>query len=73
MSSFEERCAARGSWPIRIVRLGKEELVDPRDSSTADERIALVWQLTRELWAFRGDSLPTYTRAEMPGTIIRPR
>ncbi|MBN8615665.1 MAG: hypothetical protein J0L92_34035 [Deltaproteobacteria bacterium] len=47
-STREERRAARAHWPIRKLRLGEEELVDPRDTSTVDERLALVWQLTRE-------------------------
>ena len=73
MSTAEERRAARSSWPIRKVRLGEEELVDPRDTSTVDERVALVRQLTREQWAISGLEIPTYTRSEMPGRVIRPR
>jgi hypothetical protein len=55
------------------VRLGEEERVDARDTSSVDERIALVAVLTREQWAFAGLPVPTYTRAEMPGRIIRPK
>jgi hypothetical protein len=72
MSSFEERRRARAAWPIRRVALGEEELVDPRDTSTVDERIALVWKLTREQWALAAKKIPEYTRAEMPGVLIRP-
>ncbi len=72
MSSFDERRRARQTWPIRSVELGKEELTDSRDASTVDERIAMVWTLTRELWAFTGQSIPTYERAEMPGRLVRP-
>ncbi|MCC6875249.1 MAG: hypothetical protein IT378_13160 [Sandaracinaceae bacterium] len=73
MSSFEERRRQRASWPVRVVRLGEEELVDSRDASTIDERMALVWKLTRELWAFRGEPMPEYTRAQMPGRVVRPK
>lgn len=73
MSSFEERRRARAAWPIRAVALGEEELVDPRDTSTIDERLALVGALTSELWAFAGLEVPTYRRADMPGKILRPR
>ena len=73
MSSFEERRRARAAWPIRAVALGSEELVDSRDTSSVDDRIALVWRLTRELWAFSGRPIPTYERAQMPGELIRPR
>jgi hypothetical protein len=71
MSSFEERRRARAGWPIRKVALGHEELTDARDTSTVDERIALVWTLTRRQWAFSGRPMPTYTRADMPGSVVR--
>ena len=73
MSDREERRKARASWPIRKLKLGEEELVDPRDTSTVDERIALVWRLTRELWSFQGKSIPDYDRCDAPGVVIRPR
>lgn len=60
-------------WPIRKVLLGEEELTDPRDTSMVDERLALVEIFTRQQWAFAGREIPTYSRAEMPGTILRPR
>jgi hypothetical protein len=71
VSTFEERRAARTSWPVRRVALGHEELTDPRDTSTVDERLALVWTLTRQQWAFAGRALPTYLRGEAPGRVIR--
>ncbi|MBX7195442.1 MAG: hypothetical protein K1X94_25525 [Sandaracinaceae bacterium] len=58
--------------PIRKLRLGEEELVDPRDASTVDERVALVRQLTREAWATAGLEIPSYARGETPGRVIRP-
>jgi hypothetical protein len=73
MSTREERRAARANWPIRKLRLGEEELVDPRDTSTVDERLALVWQLTREAWSFQGREIPDYERRDAPGVVLRPR
>lgn len=73
MSTPEERRLARAHWPIRKVALGEEELVDPRDTSTVDERIALVWRLTLEQWSLAGWTIPDYARAEMPGRVLRPR
>lgn len=73
MSTFEERRKARAGWPIRKVGLRDEELTDPRDSSTVDERLALVWTLTMQQWAFSGREIPRYARAEMPGRVIRGR
>jgi hypothetical protein len=71
VSSFEERKRARAAWPIRKVGLRDETLTDDRDRSTVDERIALVWTLTRQQWAFSGRAIPTYARAEMPGSLQR--
>jgi hypothetical protein len=71
VSSFEERAARRAGWPIRVVPLGREALTDERDTSTVDERLALVWTLTRQQWAFAGLPMPTYSRAEMPGRVLR--
>jgi len=73
VSSFEERKRARAAWPIRRVGLRDEPLTDARDNSTVDERIALVWTLTRRQWAFSGRAVPTYARSEMPGSIVRDR
>jgi hypothetical protein len=73
MSSFDERRRARAEWPIRKIALGDEPLTDARDCSTVDERLALVRTLTMRCWAFSGRPVPTYTRANMPGRLVRRR
>jgi hypothetical protein len=73
VSTFEERRLARQQWPIRAFRLGDEPLVDDRDTSTPDERLAMVWTLTREQWLLSGRAYPDYTRADTPGTVVRNR
>jgi hypothetical protein len=71
VSTFEERKRARAQWPFRKIALRDEPLTDARYTSTVDERLALVWTLTRRQWAFAGRKMPEYTRAEMPGRIVR--
>lgn len=71
MSSFEDRARARALWPVRALALGTEELTDPRDTSMVDERLALVATLTREQWRLSGREIPTYSRSEAPGRIVR--
>jgi hypothetical protein len=71
VSNFEERSRQRAHWPVRKLALRDEPLTDARDTSTIDERLALVWTLTRRQWAFAGREIPAYTRAEMPGRIAR--
>lgn len=58
-------------WPLRKVALGEEELADPRIPDDVDARIAMVWTLTRQQWAFGGRPIPRYARSEMPGRLIR--
>lgn len=64
------RARARASWPIRRYALGTEPPEDGRAMSV-DERLAEVWRLTSELWTFSGRPWPTYTRADMPGRVVR--
>ena len=71
MSTPEERAKARANWPIRAFRLGEEPTIDDRDTSTAEERIRLVATLTREQWALSKRALPSYSRSEIPGRVVR--
>jgi len=73
VTTFDERRRARAAWPIRKIALHDEALTDARDTCTVDEHLALVATLTRQQWAFAGIELPVYTRAEMPGRVIRPK
>ena len=45
---------------------------DLRATTTAEERLAMMWELTLGAWSLTGKPLPDYTRANMPGRIIRP-
>jgi hypothetical protein len=72
VSTFDERRRARAAWPIRRVALEKEALTDDRISDDPDDRVAMVAILTRTQWTLSGAELPRYTRADMPGRIIRP-
>ncbi len=72
MSTFEERRRARAGWPIRRATLADEPLTDERIPESADERVAMVAVLTRAQWAMSGKELPRYSRAEMPGRVVRP-
>jgi hypothetical protein len=72
VSTFDERRRARASWPIRRVTLQDEALTDERIPEDPDARVAMVAILTRAQWPLSGAELPRYTRAEIPGRIIRP-
>lgn len=59
-------------WPIRKYALGHEPARDPLDPTTAEQRVAMMWPLALQMWTLAGKDLPQYTRANMPGRIIRP-
>ncbi len=56
----------RRDMTVRVVSLHSREASDARVEGTAAERIALVAELSKRLWAATGRPLPTYTRATMP-------
>jgi hypothetical protein len=35
------------------------------------ERIAMVWALTLDAYALRGEALPDYDRGDAPGRVVR--
>lgn len=65
------RAAARRDWPVSIHRLGEEPGDDLSATTTAEDRLAMVWPLTLEAWRLTGRELPSYERAEMPVRVIR--
>jgi hypothetical protein len=53
---------------VHKYRLGAEPSDDLRASTSAEQRLAMVWQLTLEAWALTGKPLPTYERRNAPVT-----
>lgn len=53
----------RASWPVSKGRLGDEE-PNPYAHLTPEERVGMVWEITRATWAFMGhpDVDPTLQR-----------
>ncbi len=43
----------RAEWPVRKGRLGDPE-PNPYAHLTPEERVELVWEITRAAWAFNG-------------------
>lgn len=66
-----ERARARASWPVERKRLD-----DPASDLLLDvppaERVAMVWALTLDAWAMRGEPIPDYRRDQAPGRVVRP-
>ena len=67
------RARARASWPIARYALGHEPSDDLSATTTADERLAMMWPLALDAWAAMGEPIPDYPRSEAPGRVIRKR
>ena len=68
-----ERARARSSWPIRRYALGAEPGENLSGSTTAEERLGMMWELALQAWALTGEPLPDYPRHRAPGRVIRQR
>lgn len=70
----EKRRAARANWPGwkgTLAEMPPEP--DLSDSTTAEERLLLLRELSLRGWLLTGRSIPDYDRSTMPTRIIRPR
>ncbi len=56
---------------IRRYKLGEEPSDDISLTTTAEERLAMMWPLALRAWSLTGQPLPDYTRATIPTRIIR--
>lgn len=68
--SFEQRAARRrATWRASLGTSGPAMRVT---ETTAEERLAVMGELAEAGWALLGRPFPEYTRATMPGRVIRP-
>jgi hypothetical protein len=61
----------RRHMTVRIVPLHSEAAGDGRVGGTAEERLALLAELSHRAWLLTGRPFPEYTRATMPVRIIK--
>jgi hypothetical protein len=66
-----DQSGAREHWPVRVHRLGEEPGDDLSASTTAEQRLDTVDLLSKRMWELSGPPLPSYTRATMPGRVLR--
>ena len=71
-SAREARRAARAHWPVRKLRLEDAPGPDLSATTTAEERLAMMWPLACEAWTLAGRTIPDYPRHRMPIRVIRP-
>ena len=73
LSEKKQRAAARMEWPVAVYKLGEEPGDDLSASTTAEERLAMMWELAQRAWLFSGNLIPDYDRKDAPGRVIRPQ
>lgn len=67
------RAAARAGWTGSKTTLdapGASE--DLSGSTTVEQRLGMMWELAQGAWSLSGATMPSYTRAETPGRVLRP-
>ncbi len=67
----EARRQSRRSWPIEVRELADADRSDLFRTTTAEERLAMMWPLALEAWRLAGRPIPDYDRSEIPARVIR--
>jgi hypothetical protein len=66
------RRVGRAQWPVAKFSIGDEPSDDLSESTTATERIAMMWPLAESAWKLAGMGLPTYDRRATPARLFPP-
>jgi hypothetical protein len=54
---------------VHVYPLGAEPGDDLHATTSAAERVAMVWPLTLEAWELSGRDLPRYSREQVPVSL----
>ena len=57
---------------MRKLRLGDEPGDDLSGTTTAEERLAMMWPLAVEAWSLTGEPMPEYERKDTPVRWLPP-
>ncbi len=57
----------RSDWPVRKFKLG-EEPEDDYSRFTPTERVAVVWEITKNTWAFKD---PNWRESRLRRDVVR--
>lgn len=63
----------RENLAVQVYRLGEEPGDDLSATTTPEARLEMVTVLSARMWALTGLPIPAYSRAEMPGRVLRTR
>lgn len=67
----EERRHRRADWPVRRFGLGDEPDEDLSASSTAEERLAMMWPLALDAFSLANDAHEPSPRSHWPVKVRR--
>jgi hypothetical protein len=56
---------------VNRYRLGSEPSDDLSALTTAQQRLAMMWELAQQAWLLAGRTLPDYERSSTPGRVLR--
>ncbi|MDZ4673079.1 MAG: hypothetical protein SGI84_01410 [Gemmatimonadota bacterium] len=65
------RHRVRKNLTARVHRLGEEPGDDLSATTSPEARLEMVTVLSARMWALTGLPTPEYSRAEMPGRVLR--
>jgi hypothetical protein len=66
-----DRARRRRDWPIEVRELLDHGSDDLSATTTAEERLAMMWPLAVEAWRVANKAIPEYSREDTPSRIIR--
>ena len=69
---MSSRARARRKWPVRKLHLEDEPGDDLSTTTTAEERLAMMWPLATEAWSLTGRPMPEYERGDAPVRRLLP-
>ena len=61
----------RRELQARVFRLGDEPGDDLSATTTVEQRLEMVVELSRRMWELTGQPVPSYTRSTMPVVVRR--
>jgi len=66
-----KRVSRRSTWPGRKMTLEEAAMEESSGPVPAEQLFQVMWQMAVDAWALSGREIPTYTRANTPGKVIR--
>jgi hypothetical protein len=67
----ERTTSGRDQTPVEFYRLGDEPVDDLTASTTPEERLELLRELSDRAWRLTGRGFPSYSRREAPVRVTR--